>query len=391
MAARKIMIAGGGTGGHVFPAVAVAQEITALDPRADVVFVGTSRGMEARVVPDLGYTFEPLAVRHLKGSGVRGWLRGLAALPLAGVQAVGVLVRHRPSVVVSVGGYAAGPVTLVAAAMGIPTAIMEQNSLPGMTNRLLARVVDRCFVSFEETSRLPARKCEFTGNPVRQQIIEAAATGAESESTDASEFHLLITGGSGGAGSMNAQLPAVLASLPDEVRARLVVRHQAGRGRAEPVAEAYRDFDGRCEVVEFIDDMAAAYQWADLVICRAGATTLAELLVLGQPAVLIPFPGAADKHQDKNAEASARTGAAVVVGDDKLDTERTRRLLSSLIGDPSALARMRERARELGRPGAGRLIAERILEMSASNPRGHSVAARAGELLSTEPGHGRVS
>jgi UDP-N-acetylglucosamine--N-acetylmuramyl-(pentapeptide) pyrophosphoryl-undecaprenol N-acetylglucosamine transferase len=379
MNAVKVLIAGGGTGGHVFPAVAVAQEISALAPDVEIVFVGTERGLEARVVPELGYAFETLPVRHLKGSGLAGWIRGLTALPLAGLQALRLLRVHRPSVVVSVGGYAAGPVTFVAALAGIPTAIMEQNSLPGLTNRLLGRVVDRCFVSFEETSRLPSRKCEVTGNPVRRQIIEAGERSAHGTGHAAEEFRLLVTGGSGGAGSMNAHLPGLLASLPAALQTTLVVRHQAGRGRSKPLEELYEGFAGAVEVVEFIEDMAAAYAWADLVVCRAGATTLAELLVLGQPAVLIPFPGAADNHQEKNALASARSGAAVVLGDHEIDSEAARDLLVSLLGDRSALTQMRARARALGRPLAGRLIAERILALGASAHRGHGPAAEGAE------------
>ena len=367
---RCVMLAGGGTGGHVFPAVAVAQEIERVSPGTKVVFVGTERGLEARVLPKLGYELETLHVRHLKGSGALGWARGLSALPRAGAEALGVLRRHRPAAVVSVGGYAAGPVTMAAAAMGIPTALMEQNAIPGMTNRLLGRVVDACYVSFEQTcALLPERTaCQVLGNPVRREMLEAAervvGEQAEAGRDREREFRIFVTGGSGGVGALNADLPVLFRRLDEELGGRLVIRHQAGRGRAQPVEDAYRGFVGEVEVVEFVEDMAAAYGWSDLAVCRAGATTLAELLVLGQPSLLIPFAGAADDHQARNAEAAAQAGAAVMVREPELRDGRAARLLSGLIQNPTALDNMHRKALALGRPEAGRAIAEAIVRLA---------------------------
>ncbi|MEO1271319.1 MAG: undecaprenyldiphospho-muramoylpentapeptide beta-N-acetylglucosaminyltransferase [Myxococcota bacterium] len=379
-----VLLAGGGTGGHVFPAVAVAQEIRRVSPETEVVFVGTERGLEARVVPRLGYPLDTLHVRHLKGGGLGGWARGLAALPRAGAEALEILRRRRPAAVISVGGYAAGPVTAAAAALGIPTALMEQNAIPGMTNRLLGRVVDECYVSFDQTCELLPEQaaCRVLGNPVRRELLDAVAQKPSegglpvAERDRRQEFRIFITGGSGGAGPLNADLPILFRRLEAELAERLVIRHQAGRGRSMPVVDGYRGFGGQVEVVEFIDDMAEAYRWADLAICRAGATTLAELLVLGQPALLVPFAGAADDHQARNAEAATRAGAAVMVREPELRDGRAARLLTGLVRNPAALDNMRHQALKLARPDAGRAIAEAIVQLARlrQGPASHRAA-----------------
>jgi len=373
MAGQTVMIAGGGTGGHVFPGVAVAQELVAMLPELEVVFVGTERGLESRAIPPLGFALETLNVRYVKGTGLWGWTRGALLLPGAGFGAMSLLRRWKPSVVISVGGYAAGPMTVTAATLGYRTALMEQNARSGMTNRLLGKVVDRCFVTFEGTEGLPASRCVLVGNPVRRQILEARARVEHREG--AQEFRILVTGGSGGAGSMNAELPQILRSLPEELGRRVTIRHQAGRGRHAPVLESYQGFVGRAEVVEFIDDMAEAYLWADLVVCRAGATTLSELLVLGKPALYIPFPNAADNHQEKNARAIVEAGAGVMLLDAELSGDKGVRLLSGLIRNPTSLHNMSEQAVKLGRPDAGREIAESIVELAGLGPVGSQRAA----------------
>lgn len=359
-----VILAGGGTGGHVFPALAVAQALEAVDPRVEPIFVGTSRGMEARVVPAAGYKLETLPVRHLKGTSPVGLARSLSLLPVAALRSWMLLRRVKPVAVVSVGGYAAGPVTLMASLMGIPTALMEQNAWPGMTNRLLGKVVKRCFLSLPDRSgRLPQARSVLTGNPLRRSILEARQSGPEPRDAEG-RFRILITGGSGGAGPLNAALPGELRRMSDDVAAKLVVCHQAGRGRAAPVVDAYRGFAGEVEVVEFIEDMAAAYGWADLVICRSGATTLAELLAMGQPSMLIPFAGAADNHQEANAVSIVQQGAAVMVRESELGTGRVERLLRGLVRNAASLSSMGQRARTLGRPEAAESVARGLLELA---------------------------
>lgn len=363
----RVILAGGGTGGHLFPMVAVAEALSRENAATEVLFVGTERGIEARVLPKLGLKLETLDVRPVKGGGLGGWIAGLTALPRAALQAWRLISRFQPDVVVSAGGYAAGPVTLVAAIRGIPTALMEQNAHPGLTNRVLGKLVDACLLSMPVgPGTLPARKCEVVGNPLRAQILEAAnaVKSVAGERDRSGDFHLLITGGSGGAGALNREIPKALCALPPELAARLTVRHQAGRNRHQAVREAYLEFAGKVSVVEFIQDMAGAYAWSDLAICRAGATTLAELMVLGQPSILIPFPGAADNHQEKNALAAVEGGAAVMVLESELGSGKLGRLLAGFVENPEALDNMRARAQALGRPQAADTVAHRLMQLA---------------------------
>ncbi len=369
----RVMLAGGGTGGHLFPMMAVAQELQAMLPDVKLCFVGTERGIEARAIPKAGYPLETLTVRPLKGGGVLGLLRGLVALPQALGQALSLVRQWKPDVVVSAGGYAAGPVTLAAAMLGVPTALMEQNALPGLTNRILGHVVKRCFLSLPVTpGSLPEARSALVGNPVRTSILErVASVDMSTDTRDRSvEFHLLVTGGSGGAGPLNEHLPVLFRQMDDDLASRLCIKHQAGRGRHEAVVDAYRGFAGKVEVVEFIEDMAGAYFWADIVLGRAGATTLAELLLLGQPSVLVPFPGAADNHQEKNAEALVHSGAAVMIRQRELlsqDPEqrgRLERLLRGFVNNPASLDQIGAAARALGKPEAGQLVARGLLALA---------------------------
>ena len=363
----RVILAGGGTGGHVFPAVAVAQALEAVSPGVELLFVGTERGLEARALPKLGYRLETLDVPFLKGTGPLGWAMGLARLPLAGLQAAKIIRGFKPDVVVSAGGYAAGPVTMVAALMGIETALMEQNAMPGMTNRLLGRVVRRCFLSLPVVEgTLPADKCTLTGNPLRREILALRHERAEASEgrNRREEFRIFVTGGSGGAGPLNKGLPMAFRQMDEVMARKLKVRHQAGRGRAAQVESDYRGFAGEVEVVEFVEDMPGAYRWADLVICRAGATTLAELLAMGSPALLIPFAGAADNHQEANARTVVEAGASLMVREDELVTGRVERLLAGLVANPESLDKMAARALTLGRPEAGEIVARGILELA---------------------------
>lgn len=363
MGSRHVVIAGGGTGGHLFPGVAVVEALQQLDPNLRASFVGTERGIEARVVPALGYDLHLVDVQSLKGKSFAALFGSATALPLSLLKSRKLVKELDPDVVISVGGYAAGPFTLAAALNGRPTALMEQNATPGMTNRILGRFVERAFLTFEESRAFfPKAICDVSGNPIRRALLERAEHFSYAPPEEGGPFRILVIGGSGGAGSFNEGLPRMLSSM-GQLAQRIEVRHQAGRGRAEDVRPRYEGFDGSVEVVEFIDDMAQAYAWCDLLICRAGASTIAEVLALGVPALYVPFPGAADNHQEKNALSVTEAGAGMMILDHEIVSERAQKLLRGLMHNPIALGRLAKRARDIARPEAAREIAEQIFKM----------------------------
>jgi len=365
--AFRVLVAGGGTGGHFFPGLAVVEELRAQDPGSEVLFVGTERGIEARVCPREGLSLRTIQVQRLKGGGWSGWIAGLLRLPRALLQSWRILREFRPDVVLGVGGYASGPAVRAAALTGRPTVILEQNARPGMTNRLLGRVARRVVVALEEArGSFPAGRTVLLGNPVRQSIGERlAAARANVEPRAAGEPpHLLVVGGSQGARGINRVLPAVLTEL-QRLGVSPRVRHGTGRLDLESVRLALqaRGLLALVETCEFIEDMAAAYSWADLVICRAGATTLFELAAARRPAVLIPFPYAADNHQEANARAFVQAGAALLVRERELEPPALAATLAELFADGLRLQQMGERAGELARPRAARQIVALVYEL----------------------------
>lgn len=351
---RTWVIAGGGTGGHFFSGVAISEAVLARDPGAQVVFVGTRAGIEARVQER-----EQLDVRYISVSGIKGKslttrVTTMARLPVALLQSMGVLGRVKPDVVVGVGGYASGPLLLAAWLMGIPSAVMEQNSVPGYTNSVLARFVDRVFVGFPGTEdHFPAGKAVYTGNPIRPAVAERLARARRSTSDDG--FHLLVFGGSQGAHHINTAMPEALSHLDAELLERLTVVHQTGEADLDDVRQAYQDggHGARVQVVPFIEDMASAYARADLVVCRSGAMTVAELTVCRLPSILVPFPYAIYNHQELNARTLSDRGAAALLLDVEMDGSKLAGEIQTLAGDPEALARMAACAAEIGRPAAG--------------------------------------
>lgn len=358
-----LVIAGGGTGGHLFPGLAVAEEFVSDEPDARVTFVGTESGIEARVIPDTPFDLQFVDVQPLKGGGMVGRAASLARLPKSGFKAYRLVGELQPDIVLSVGGYAAGPVTLMASMRGVPTALMEQNSHAGLTNRLLSRVVDHAYLTFEQTvEQLADVEVSVFGNPVRRELIAEAEKFDYQPPTDDGPFHILIIGGSGGAGSFNEHIPAWLGAM-GELEQRLEVRHQSGVGRSDTVEPGYQQFAGGVEVVEFIDDMHDAYRWCDLLICRAGATTIAEVLTLGVPAIFVPFPEAADDHQRANARAVVEAGAGVMIDDEELATKRAQNLLRGLMNNPTSLQNLATRARSMARPRAGHDISQSLREL----------------------------
>jgi UDP-N-acetylglucosamine--N-acetylmuramyl-(pentapeptide) pyrophosphoryl-undecaprenol N-acetylglucosamine transferase len=356
---ERIIVAGGGTGGHLFPGIAVVEELRRRQPDVEVTFVGTDKGIEARVLPARGERLELLEVAPLKGRTAAELMRSLTMLPGAFSRASGLVSRHRPDLVLGVGGYASGPMLLAAAARGVPTAILEQNAHVGLTNRMLAPLAGRAYVAFEEAAQqIGARRAKLLGNPVRRAFVDAArAAMIDPDGFEARSRRIFVLGGSQGAKVLNETVPAALARLGLAARG-VSVLHQTGAAMRDGVEARYRELGVDAEVVSFVDDMAKAYASASLVVARAGATTLAEVCAIGRPAILVPYPFAADDHQARNAEALERAGAAVAIRQEALSAERLAREAGRLLDDPAARQAMAEAARRHGRPDAAAAIVD---------------------------------
>jgi UDP-N-acetylglucosamine--N-acetylmuramyl-(pentapeptide) pyrophosphoryl-undecaprenol N-acetylglucosamine transferase len=356
----RVLIAGGGTGGHLYPGIALAEEITAT-PGGEVLFVGTARGLESKLIPEAGFALELMDVTGLKRKGLRALVSGLALLPSAFARSRELLRRFKPDLVVGVGGYASGPLVFVAALSGYATAIQEQNSRPGVTNRILGKLVGRVFVAFAGAQRsFGARKLRFFGNPVRRRFLDLVAArpaGAAQPLGTKLVGKLVILGGSQGSHAVNE----VTSTMVQVLKARDIlppVVHQTGAAEFDRMSLYYEalGFAKHVEVRAFIDDMPAVLADAALVVARAGALTLAELAIMGRPAVLIPLPTAADDHQTLNALEFARAGAAVVVPQYTTVATQLADIVAALLADPEQLARMAEAMRGLARPNATREI-----------------------------------
>jgi len=350
----RLLVAGGGTGGHVFPGVAIAEEVVTRHPANDVVFVGTARGLEATVVPKAGFPLELIEVRGLKGKGLADTLKNLLLVPLALWQSFQILRRWRPDIVVGVGGYASGPVVLAAWVLRIPTAVQEQNAIAGFTNRVLGRFARAAFTAFPEAARhFPRRKVYQLGNPIRRTLMENFMRPEARHDA----WRLLVFGGSQGAHALNMRVIEALPHLAD-LRDRLHVTHQTGARDREQVEKGYRACGFEPDVREFITEMSAAYAGADLVVCRAGATTLAELTVCRKPSILVPFPLAADNHQVQNARSLVEAGAAVMIEEKDLTGEVLAREIHAILSDPARREKMARAAGRLGNPQAAKEIAD---------------------------------
>lgn len=355
----RVMVAGGGTGGHVFPGIALADEVVTRHPKNDVIFVGTARGLEAQVVPAAGYPIELVEVKGLKGKGIAGALGNLLLLPRALLQCLAVLRRWRPDVVVGVGGYASGPLVLAAWLLRIPTAVQEQNAVPGLTNRLLGRVVRAAFTAFPEAAAsFPRGKVHQLGNPIRRQLLENFMR----PSADHDRARVLVFGGSQGAHALNMRVVEALPHLAD-LREHLTIIHQTGARDREQVEKGYRAVGFVPNVRDFITDMSRAYAEADLVVCRAGATTLAELTVCKKPSILVPFPAAADNHQVKNARSLVDAGAAVMIEERDLTGELLASEIRAILRSPGRREQMARAAGRLGAPAAAREITDVCAEL----------------------------
>ena len=349
----KLLLAGGGTGGHLFPAIALAEQFKSEEPQGEVLFVGTERGLEARMLPELGWTLETIEMSGWAGRGFIGRFRVLGQLLKSLGQSRRILRNFDPDVVVGVGGYASVPVLLAAKTQGIPFVVHEQNVWPGLANRLLGRWAKRVCLSFNEADRAFHRSATvLTGNPVRTAMETCP-------NIDDDRTCLLVFGGSQGARAINR---AIVAALPllTEWRGKLQIVHQSGEQDYQETVQGYRDNNWQdMEVTPFIKDMAGAYAKSTLIVCRAGATTLAELTACGRPAILVPYPHAAAGHQSTNAMAMAARGAAMTMEEADLTPERLATLISGLLHDRTSIKTMASAARGLARRGAAaRLLQE---------------------------------
>ena len=352
----RLLVAGGGTGGHLYPGIAVAEEVKTATG-GEAVFVGTARGLETRLVPAAGFPLELVTVSGLKRMGLRGLLRGLIRLPGAFIESARILRRHNPDVVLGVGGYASGPLVFAAALLGYPTAIQEQNSQPGFTNRVLGKLVRRVFVAFDDAAaRFAGRKVRRVGNPVRRSFLDRVAAGAPTEDGRA----VVILGGSQGSRAVN-ELAAGMVRVLD-ARGRLPpIIHQTGADQLNEMQVTYaaHGYEGRVELRPFIDDMPAVLSKAAVCIARAGALTLAELAIMRRPAILIPLPTAADDHQTMNARAFERSGAAVLLPQAEASATRLADLVDEILQDPARRAAMAAAMGTLARADATRdIVAE---------------------------------
>ncbi|MDP2345386.1 MAG: undecaprenyldiphospho-muramoylpentapeptide beta-N-acetylglucosaminyltransferase [Deltaproteobacteria bacterium] len=352
----KLVVAGGGTGGHLFPGIAVAEALLEIDPTAEVLFVGTMRGIETRAVPKAGFKLALVDVAGLKGTTLLHGAKTMAKLPASLFASRKILKDFDADAVIGVGGYASGPLLVAAKTMGLPTAVCEQNSVPGITNRILGKLVDAVFCTFPSSAPFfPADKVRLVGNPVRKSFTDAAKAGAAS--TTSFERGLVFTfGGSQGARPLNEMAPRALQLLKQkgiDVRAL----HQAGIDAVKGVQAAYSDASVSAEVTPFIDDMVSAYRRAHVVLCRAGATSCAELTALGVPAILVPFPQAADDHQTKNAADLVAQGAAILLPQSAMTPETLAAALEQLLTDDDHRARVADAAKAAGRLGAADVVA----------------------------------
>lgn len=362
--ALRLVIAAGGTGGHLFPALAVAQALRRTVPSSNVLFVGANQGLEAEIVPRYGFELRRLASGKLKGTGWSERLRTIAGLTPTVLRAGALLGELRADLVLGAGGYASAPVVLAAALRRIPVLLLEQNAVPGLTTRLLARFATRVVTAFPDPQRLlPANRTMLLGNPLRLELVEKLDECAAARVATRRPARLLVLGGSQGARPVNRLLIGALPRLRERL-GQFVAVHQTGPEDLDEVRGAYRAAGIEARVERFIENMASAYCEADLMIGRSGATTLAELAVAALPALLIPYPHAADDHQAANAAHFAAAGAAVMARQETLDGPGLANLVGGLIEDPDALRLMARGMRSLARPRAAAAVVDVLLELA---------------------------
>jgi UDP-N-acetylglucosamine--N-acetylmuramyl-(pentapeptide) pyrophosphoryl-undecaprenol N-acetylglucosamine transferase len=361
----RLVVAGGGTGGHLFPGIAVAQAFKSRHPENQVLFVNAGRPLEVDVLSRLGWPQQAIAIEGIKGRSRWRQLAAACKIPGAIWRAGCIMYRFKPDLVLGVGGYSAGPVVTAASLGGIRTVLHEQNRLPGVTNRILGRMVDRIYLTFDESQEYfnPA-KVKVSGNPVRDEILTLASrptVAVDGKKT----FTVLVVGGSQGAQAINH---AVVEALPFFGSQRQALRfvHQTGAQDENPVRQAYLKAGVEARVQAFFDDMACQYEQADMIICRAGATTVAEITVAGKAAIFVPFPFAADDHQTQNALALADLGAAEMIRQEELNGAALAKMIRGYMENRILLTEMAAKAQVLGRPEAARVIVDDMYELLQS-------------------------
>lgn len=381
----KLIIAGGGTGGHLFPGIAIAEEFLTRDPANEVLFVGTERGIEARAVPAAGYRLELIAAAGIRGKGTFSQIKGAAMMIYGYAQSRKILKRFRPDMVLGVGGYASLPMVLASGGMAIPRYIHEQNAIPGLTNRLLARFASKVFITLDESARyFPSATTQLTGNPLRRQILDMVekanppqppfikggekpppfqpgGTFQEAGRVEDGVFHLFIFGGSQGAHAINVAMVEALPLLKGNPF-RLAITHQTGEKEYDEVTAAYRAAGIEAKVTPFISDMAEEYAEADLIICRAGATTIAEVTACGKACLFIPFPHAVDDHQRRNAEALLKKDACFMMLEQELTGTTLAESIVTLAHDPALVHHTGDLAFSLARLDAARIIVDEMMK-----------------------------
>lgn len=349
----KVIIAGGGTGGHVFPAISIAEEILDRNSGNEVLFVGTEQGIEKRILPEKGYRVEFINSRGIVGKNFFQKVMAVISILGAMLSSLKILRDFRPDAVIGVGGYASGPTLLCASMSSIPTAVCEQNSIPGLANRILSRFVGKIFITFEESKEhLPAEKTVLTGNPIRRDLAHGAA---EKKPRQNAPRNIFVLGGSQGARKLNEIVPLSLGKLGAQIN----VTHQTGEAQVESVRETYRQLGISAEVFGFTDDMSRIYERTDLAICRAGSGTLSEITAFGIPSILIPLASSTHDHQLKNAKVLESNAAAVVVEEKELSVEGLCAVMEKTL-EENTLGRMATNSKKLARPHAAREIVNEI-------------------------------
>lgn len=361
--AWRIGIAGGGTGGHLFPGISVAQEFLSRNPRNRVIFVNSGRPFEKAILTKMGFEHKSISAAGIKGRHMLKKLKAMTKIPWGALQSMLILMRFDPHLVLGVGSYSAGPVVLGARLLGIKCVLHEQNIHPGITNRMLAPLARRIYISFRSTqSSFSSRKVLFTGNPIRSEILNGPSDSAVKEiRANAHRFTVLVLGGSQGAHAINMAVAEALAHLPQPERFRFI--HQTGAADVQTMQAAYQHRQIAHITQAFFDDMGLRYRQADLIVCRAGATTVAETAALGKAVVFIPYPHAADDHQVLNAASLADAGAAEIILQQDLNGRRLAERIVFFAANPKALQQMAALAKQFGQPDASRIIVDDICRL----------------------------
>lgn len=358
----RMIIAGGGTGGHLFPGIAIAEEFLKRNPQNDILFIGTERGLENRILKGLGFSLRLIDIEGIKGKSMAKAWEAMIKIPRSLMQASTIIRDFSPDIVLGVGGYASGPAVMAAHFMGTKTAIAEQNALPGLTNRILGKFADRVFLTFEQTKKwFSPSKTIVTGNPIRSAFFRGRLAPKEANH----HFTVLIFGGSQGAHAINMAVIDALEYLKDMMN-QLKFIHQTGNSDLDVVSNAYRAAGFYADVLPFIEDMAAAHRAADLLICRSGATSVTEITASGKAAILIPYPYAIGDHQTKNAEVLVEAGAAEMIHEKELSGQKLADDINRLYNHPEAMMEMEAASAKLGNIHAAARIVDVCMELVSS-------------------------